>query len=57
MLETARRGTDVATALRSLTRDQKDTALRAIAAALRERSEDIVAANETDVVQLVIAQH
>lgn len=49
MLETARRGKDVATALRSLTRDQKDTALRAIAAALRERSEDIVAANETDV--------
>ena len=49
VLDTARRGKDVATALRSLTRDQKDTALRAIAAALRERSGDILAANGTDV--------
>lgn len=49
MLEIARRAKAAAPALRSLTRQQKDAALRAIAGALREQGPTVLRANEEDV--------
>ncbi len=49
VLATARRSREAAILLRTLTRDQKDAALRALADALRSGVESIVRANERDV--------
>ncbi len=49
VLASATRAKSVTTALRGLTRLQKDAALTAIASALRARADEIVAANATDV--------
>ncbi len=49
VLETARRAREAAVVLRTLTRAQKDAALRAMVEALRTSTERIVAANALDV--------
>ncbi len=51
VLDTARRAKAVTPALRGLIRDRKDEGLAAIAAALRERTGEIVAANTADLCQ------
>ena len=51
VVQTAQRAKAVTPQLRSLTRHRKDEALLAMAAALRERSAEIVAANADDVLR------
>ena len=49
ILQTAQRAREASTVLRTLTRDQKDAALRAMAQALRANSARIVEVNDVDV--------
>jgi len=53
VLDVARRGREAAVVLRTLTRDRKDAALRAIADALDVATERVVAANADDVARAV----
>ena len=53
VLQTARRAREAAMALRLLTRDEKDTALRAMADALEARADEVVRENATDVERAV----
>jgi glutamate-5-semialdehyde dehydrogenase len=55
VLATARRAKEAAVTLRRLTRAQKDQALRAMAAALRDSTEQVIAANALDVQRAVTA--
>ncbi|MGB7982488.1 MAG: glutamate-5-semialdehyde dehydrogenase [Candidatus Nanopelagicales bacterium] len=55
VLATARRAREAAVALRRLNRGQKDAALRAMAQALREGTEQVLAANAVDVQRAVAA--
>jgi len=55
VLATARRARDASVVLRRLTRAQKDHALRAMAQALRDGSEKVLAANAVDVERAVAA--
>ena len=55
VLATARRARVAAVSLRQLTRSQKDAALRSMADALRESTEQVLAANALDVERAVAA--
>jgi glutamate-5-semialdehyde dehydrogenase len=55
VLEVARRGQNAAITLRALTRQQKDRALHAIADAIEQSTDQIVAANDVDVAHAVSA--
>ena len=55
VLEVARRGQNAAITLRALTRQQKDRALHAVADAIEQSTDQIVAANDVDIALAVSA--